>query len=65
MQDMVVASPAAWPTRVGLLNRVEDKLEQADLPLRPPEALFFYVGGRRRRVHRLALLLLGPIGAGR
>ena len=29
--------------RVGLLNRVEDKLEQADLPLRPPEALFFYV----------------------
>ncbi len=29
--------------RVGLLNRVESKLEQADLPLRPPEALFFYV----------------------
>ncbi len=29
--------------RVGLLNRVEDKLEQADLPLRPPEAVFFYV----------------------
>jgi len=31
--------------RVGLLNRVEDKLEQADLPLRPPEALFFYLAG--------------------
>jgi len=31
--------------RVGLLNQVEDKLEQADLPLRPPEALFFYVIG--------------------
>jgi tight adherence protein B len=29
--------------RVGLLNSVENKLEQADLPLRPPEALFFYV----------------------
>jgi tight adherence protein B len=28
--------------RVGLLNRVEHKLEQADLPLRPPEAIFFY-----------------------
>jgi len=27
--------------RVGLLNRVEDKLEQADVPLRPPEAIFF------------------------
>jgi len=31
--------------RVGLLNRVEDKLEQADVPLRPPEALFFYLAG--------------------
>jgi len=29
--------------RVGLLNRVEEKLEQADLPVRPTEALFFYV----------------------
>ncbi len=31
--------------RVGLLNRVELKLEQADLPLRPPEAIFFYLAG--------------------
>jgi tight adherence protein B len=31
--------------RVGLLNRVEAKLEQADLPLRPPEAVFFYFSG--------------------
>jgi tight adherence protein B len=28
--------------RAGLLSRTEDALEQADLPLRPPEALFFY-----------------------
>jgi tight adherence protein B len=31
--------------RVGLLNRVEEKLEQADLPVRPTEALFFYAAG--------------------
>ncbi len=31
--------------RVGLLNRVEAKLEQADLPIRPTEAIFFYVVG--------------------
>jgi tight adherence protein B len=28
--------------RVGLLARIEDKLEQADLPIRPTEAIFFY-----------------------
>jgi tight adherence protein B len=28
--------------RAGLLSRTEDALEGADLPLRPPEALFFY-----------------------
>ncbi|HEV2309071.1 MAG TPA: type II secretion system F family protein, partial [Acidimicrobiia bacterium] len=28
--------------RVGLLARVEEKLEQADLPVRPTEAIFFY-----------------------
>jgi tight adherence protein B len=31
--------------RAGLLTRTEDALEQADLPLRPPEALFFYFSG--------------------
>ena len=31
--------------RAGLLTRTEDTLEQADLPLRPPEALFFYFAG--------------------
>jgi tight adherence protein B len=29
--------------RVGLLNRVEEKLEQTDLPIRPTEAIFFYL----------------------
>jgi tight adherence protein B len=31
--------------RVGLLNRVEEKLVQADLPVRPTEAIFFYGSG--------------------
>jgi tight adherence protein B len=31
--------------RAGLLIRTEEALEQADLPLRPPEALFFYFAG--------------------
>lgn len=30
--------------RMGILSRVEDKLEQADVPLRPPEAMFCYTG---------------------
>ncbi len=45
--------------RVGLLNRVEVKLEQADLPLRPPEALFFYLAGMF--VLMVAGLLMLPI----
>jgi tight adherence protein B len=44
MQEMV-GFTGRLAARVGLLNRVEDKLEQADVPLRPPEALFFYVCG--------------------
>jgi tight adherence protein B len=31
--------------RVGMLARVEQKLEQADLPIRPTEAIFFYLAG--------------------
>ncbi len=31
--------------RVGVLTRVEEMLEQGDLPVRPSEALFFYVTG--------------------
>jgi tight adherence protein B len=46
--------------RIGVLNRVEDKLEQADLPLRPPEALSLYI-----TIIVLAtvgsMLILGPI----
>ena len=42
MQDMF-ALTGRMAERVGVLNRVEDKLEQADLPLRPPEALFVYI----------------------
>jgi tight adherence protein B len=44
MQE-VVGFTGRLADRVGLLNRVEAKLEQADLPLRPPEALFFYLAG--------------------
>ena len=44
MQEMV-GFTGRLADRVGLLNRVEDKLEQADVPLRPPEALFFYLAG--------------------
>jgi tight adherence protein B len=42
MQEMVGLT-GRMAERVGLLNRVEDKLDQADLPLRPPEAIFFYL----------------------
>jgi tight adherence protein B len=44
MQEMV-GFTGRVAERVGLLNRVENKLEQADVPLRPPEALFFYLCG--------------------
>jgi tight adherence protein B len=42
MQDMVSLT-GRMAERIGILNRVENKLEQADLPLRPPEALFLYM----------------------
>jgi tight adherence protein B len=48
--------------RVGVLNRVEDKLEQANVPLRPPEALFFYAAGVSV-VFAGSFLLLGPPAA--
>jgi len=44
MQEMVGIT-GRLAERVGLLNQVEQKLEQADLPLRPPEAIFFYLSG--------------------
>ena len=58
MQEMV-GFTGRLAARVGLLSRVEDKLEQADLPLRPPEAIFFYLAGVFI-VFFGALLLLAP-----
>jgi tight adherence protein B len=42
MQDMFSLTGRV-AERFGLLSRVEVKLEQSDLPLRPPEALFLYM----------------------
>jgi tight adherence protein B len=59
MQDMMSLT-GRMAERIGVLNRVEDKLEQADLPLRPPEALIIYIS-----IIVLAffgsILILGPI----
>jgi len=61
MQD-VVSLTGRVAERIGVLSRVEDKLEQADLPLRPPEALFLYL-----TIVVVVLigsfLILGPLGA--
>jgi tight adherence protein B len=59
MQEMV-GFTGRLADRVGLLNRVEDKLEQADVPLRPPEALFFYLAGVFVVFAGAALLLSVP-----
>jgi len=61
MQEMV-GFTGRIAERVGLLNRVEEKLEQADVPLRPPEALFFYLVGVFV-ICAAAVLLLSPIAA--
>jgi tight adherence protein B len=45
-----------------LLSRTEDALEQADLPLRPPEALFFYCAGVLVVTFFGVLMLPPPIG---
>jgi tight adherence protein B len=59
MQDMVSLTGRV-AERMGVLNRVEAKLEQADLPLRPPEAFFLYLS--IIVVSLIAgLLLFGPI----
>jgi tight adherence protein B len=49
-----VEATGALAERQGLLTKVEKLLERANLPLRPPEAIFFYAAG----VVVLALLLL-------
>jgi tight adherence protein B len=61
MQDMVSLT-GRMAERIGVLNRVEDKLEQADLPLRPPEALFLYMA-IVIVVFLGAALIIGPLGA--
>jgi tight adherence protein B len=61
MQDMVSLT-GRMAERIGVLNRVEDKLEQADLPLRPPEALFLYMA-IVIVVFVGAALIIGPLGA--
>ena len=50
------ASPVGSPTAPVCSSRTEDALEQADLPLRPPEALFFYFAG---------LFVVGMLGSAR
>jgi tight adherence protein B len=45
VMQRVVGLTGRLADRAGLLTRTEDALEQADLPLRPPEALFFYFAG--------------------
>jgi tight adherence protein B len=45
LMQRVVGLTGRLADRAGLLTRTEDALEQADLPLRPPEALFFYFAG--------------------
>jgi tight adherence protein B len=60
MQEMVGLT-GRMAERVGLLNRVESKLEQADLPLRPAEALFFYLAGLFVILVATMLILTPPI----
>ncbi len=45
LMQRMVGMTGRLAERAGLLTRTEDALEQADLPLRPPEALFFYFAG--------------------
>jgi tight adherence protein B len=59
MQDMVSIT-GRMAERIGVLNRVEDKLEQADLPLRPPEALFLYIAIVAVTL-LISLVVFGPI----
>jgi tight adherence protein B len=58
-----VAATGQFAERQGFLTKIEGQLERANLPLRPPEAIFFYFVG----VVVLALLLVAitqnPFGA--
>ncbi len=53
-----VDATGGFAERRGLLIKVEGMLERANLPLRPAEALFFYLAG----VVVIALLLFGVMG---
>jgi len=50
-----VDATGTFAEKRGFLTKVESLLERANLPLRPPEAIFFYAAG----VAVVALLLLG------
>ena len=64
VMQRVVGLTGRLADRAGLLTRTEDALEQADLPLRPPEALFFYFAGVFM-VAVFGVLILSPaIGLG-
>ncbi len=72
LMQRLVGLTGSMAERAGLLTRVEAALEQADLPLRPPEALFFHVAGALVAgmiggllfgpLAGLVLLLLGAMG---
>jgi tight adherence protein B len=53
-----VEATGSFAEQRGLLVKVEGMLERANLPLRPAEALFFYLAG----VAIIALLLFGIVG---
>jgi tight adherence protein B len=64
VMQRVVGLTGRLADRAGLLTRTENALEQADLPLRPPEALFFYFAGVFM-VAVFGVLILSPaIGLG-
>ncbi|MFM8304834.1 MAG: type II secretion system F family protein [Actinomycetota bacterium] len=59
VQDVVTLT-GRMADRMGVLGRVEDELEQADLPLRPAEALCAYVAAVTLAV-ALTVVAAGPV----
>ena len=45
MLQRAVAATGQFAERQGFLSKIEGQLERANLPLRPPEAIFFYFAG--------------------
>jgi tight adherence protein B len=58
-----VEATGQFADRQGFLTKVEARLEQANLPLRPAEALFFYAAGVFVLTLLLLALLKNPLGA--